>query len=361
LFPPALPRELGLALLAGMFVILATAIDLHERRVATVAGVATGIVGLVSVPLLIAAVLWLVACTWRRDRWDLLGRALPAAVLVFGLWAGPVVSLFARHGGFVSITPKLGVEWPLHTALASWGLLLPLAALGALLVRRDRLSDPLIACGVASVVLLMVALARGELGWTLSNNATLLHQGRAWPVVHLIAAAFAGVGLWRLFVWLRDRSRAFAVATTAVVLFLAGASPVLASQGLTEIIESGDEGWIYAESDVNPTFFVRRAAEVLGPEDVVRVEGSDRLAFLLFQFSGVKLAEYDDPQLESNDLRIRYDELADSWDRRMDGPGFKADFHARRVVSPYTRPAFLPRRVELLAPFEEGEWILKRE
>jgi hypothetical protein len=360
LFPPALPRELGLVLVASVFVILATSIDLHDRRIATVAGIATGIVGLVSVPLLAAAVLWLLACTWRKDRWDLLGRALLPAALVFALWAGPVVSLFVRHGGFVSITPKLGVEWPLHTALASWGLLAPLAVLGVVLAWRRRVSDPLFACAVASVVLLVFAIARGELGWRLANNATLLHQGRAWPVVHLLAAAFAGVALWRLFVWLRDRSRAFAVAGAAAVLFLGGASPVLASQGLAEIIDKGDEGWIYASADLQrPSFFVTRAADVLGPDDVVRVEGSDRLAFLLFQFSGVKLAAFDDPQLESNDLRIRYEELAAAWDRRVSGPGFEADFVAHRPRS--LVPFGGPLRDPPWAPFEGRDWILVRE
>jgi hypothetical protein len=207
--------------------------------------------------------------------------------------------------------------------------------------------------------LLAIAVARGELDWTLANNATLLHQGRFWPVVHLVAAAFAGVALWRLFVWLRSRSFALAVATSVFVLAVGGASPVLASQGLKKIIETGDEGWIYASKDVQPGSFVRRAAEILGPQDVVRVDGADRLAFLLFQYSGVKLADYDHPQLESNDLRIRYAELAAVWERRVAGPGFQADFVVRRPRSlippggPISEPSW--------APFEGRDWIIVRE
>jgi hypothetical protein len=63
---------------------------------------------------------------------------------------------------------------------------------------------------------------------------------------------------------------------------------------------------------------------------VVEVRGSRALALLLWQFSGAKLASYDDPRLEGNDLRIRYRERAEGWDRRMAGDGFDSDW----VVAP---------------------------
>jgi hypothetical protein len=47
----------------------------------------------------------------------------------------------------------------------------------------------------------------------------------------------------------------------------------------------------------------------------------------------VKLAAHDDSRLEHNDLRIRYRELAESWDRRMERGGFEADYRVERVAS----------------------------
>jgi hypothetical protein len=58
----------------------------------------------------------------------------------------------------------------------------------------------------------------------------------------------------------------------------------------------------------------------------VLVNGPDELAFLLFQFSGVRLARYDDPRSDGNDLRIRYEDLADEWDARMAAGGFDPDY-----------------------------------
>jgi hypothetical protein len=164
------------------------------------------------------------------------------------------------------------------------------------------------------------------------------------------------VALWRLFVWLRDRSGILVVVTSLVVLALGGTSPVFASQGLTKIIDREDEGWIYASDDIGPGSLVRRAAEVLGPEDVVGVpvEGADRLGFLLFQFSGAKLAEHDDPQLDSNDLRIRYAELAAAWQQRVSGPGFEPDYVALNPLGPIVPGG----RTVASGLFEDAVWSL---
>lgn len=330
LFPTAAPREFGLIVLGAAAMFIVWAVGSRDRRLTVAAGVVVGIVGLVSVPLFVSALGWLVAAFFANRRGGLsIVTAVGVALVVFGFWAGPVVSNYLRYGGFVDITPRLGEEWPLFTALGSWGLLLPFGAAGVAVVwvrRRELGPRALLSFGAATAFLLALAIARAHFDWTLAGNATLLHQGRVWPPAHLLGAAFAGIAAMTAFAWLSRRSRAVAASATAVALVVGSASPVLAAQGLGAILEAGADGFVYASPDLGPDSFVSRASEELGPDDVVQVEGSNELAFLLFQFSGCRLARYDHPQFEGNDLRIRYTELAESWDERMAGDGFRADY-----------------------------------
>ncbi|HET7483275.1 MAG TPA: hypothetical protein VFK89_10480 [Actinomycetota bacterium] len=354
LLPPALPRELGLVALGAAAVWVVWATRSEDRRVRAGAGVVVGLVGLVSVPLFVSALLWtVVAWVAARAPARRLVDLVVAALVTFGFWAGPVVVSFVRYGGFVNITPQLGKEWPVVTALSSWGLLLPLAVLGAVVAWRLRTTArPVLAMIGATAILLGLAIARGEFGWNLAGNATLLHQGRVWPPAHLLAAALAGVALAALFARLRKRSSIAAVATAVVVFGMGAASPALAARGLTKILEHNKDGFIYATEDVLPGSFVDRASALLGPDDVVSVPGSDRLAFLLFEFSGCRLAAYDDPSLPNNDLRIRYRELAARWDERERSGGFRPDYI---VLPAATRPG---QRYEARGVYEGELWVL---
>jgi hypothetical protein len=48
----------------------------------------------------------------------------------------------------------------------------------------------------------------------------------------------------------------------------------------------------------------------------------------------VKLANYDDPRLIGNELRIRYSDLAAQWDRQDLDEGFEPDYVVRPVAGP---------------------------
>ena len=354
LMPPALPREFGLVALAATGVLVARAVATRDRRIAVAAGVAAGVVGLVSVPLFVAALLWLTGGVLvARDPRVALCLFGPA-VAVFLLWAGPVVSSYVRFGGFVNITPELGQEWPLHVALSSWGLLLPLAIVGVVVAARaaDPSARAVLAFSVGTVALLALAIARGAFEWGLGGNATLLHQGRVWPPAHLLGAAFAGVALQWLYRWGRRRVGRRAVAGVGAILALGAASPVLAADGMAEVLDEDRAGFVYAADDVGPGSFVRRAADVLGPEDVVQVEGSRDLAFFLFQFSGVRLAHYDDPRLGSNDLRIRYADLARRWNETIAAGGFRADY----LVLPAAGEGNQPSLVR--GAYKGDDWVM---
>ncbi|MGH2818928.1 MAG: hypothetical protein ACRDJS_10825 [Actinomycetota bacterium] len=338
LLPPAAPREVGLIVLAAAATLLVLSLRAEQRSLRVLAGVVTGMVGLISVPLFVTALVWMVAGSLTADRgrrFRNLGEiALPAAI-VFALWAGPVAANFIQLGGFVDITPKLGMEWPLPTALWSWGLLLPLAVAGFLGAMRTRHSQArtMLALAAGSAFTLALAIARGTFEWDLGGNTTLLHQGRVWPPAHLLAAAFAGLGLISVYEWVARGAPGLARAGLVGVLGIGATSPLLGSARLAEIIEAREEGFHYARPEIEGGSFVQRAANILTPDDVVLVEGSNDLGFLLFQFSGVKLAAHDDSRLQHNDLRIRYRELAESWDRRMERGGFEADYRVEPVAS----------------------------
>lgn len=355
MFPPALPRELGLVMLAVAAWLVLVSSASRRQNVWLAGGAAIGLVGILSVPLFVTALMWMVVAassvaSGHRLRWLTFTGLCAAAV--FALWAGPVASQAIRLGGFVNITPRLGKEWPLPVALASWGLLLPLAIGGLVWARTARGGRLLGLFALSSALLVVLAVARGRADWDLGGNATLLHQGRMWPPAHLLGAVFAGIALLWLFERARRHSQLLAVGVTAFVFAIGAASPVMASQRLSELMDRGSAGFHYGGSDLAPGSFARRAAAYLGPDEVVDVRGSDALAFLLFQLSGTRIANYDDPRLNGNELRIRYADLAERYDETVARDGFRATF----MVLPAPQGAY--ERALVRGRYQDQEWIL---
>ena len=354
LLPPALPREVGLVLAGIAAVFLSIAVSEGTSRARVLAGALTGTVGVVSVPMLFTALLWAAgASLFSKDRRVVVLRDffLPA-IGVFALWAGPVAIGYLQHGGFVDITPRLGMEWPLPTALGAYGLLLPAAVLGAAVAARRAGGRLLLVLAGSSAFLLLLAVARDVFDWSVWNNATLLHQGRMWPPVHLLAAALGGLALARGLSLLRARSRPLALAVLAAGGAVAVASPVLASARMHELLDEGGSGYVYAGDNYAPGSFVREAAGVLGPGDVV-AGGTDAVRWALFQMSGARLAHYDDVRLDGNDVRIRYAELAERWDATAAGEGFVA---THVIVPPFARAH--AGRVVASGKFDGETWFL---
>jgi hypothetical protein len=306
LFPPALPRELGLVLLATVGWALA-------RKRTVLAGVLAGVTGLVSAPMFVAAIVWIIfaGAATRTFRSSL--SSIGIGIAVFLLWAGPVLRDFVRFSGFVDITPRLGREWPIHESLLSWGLLLPLAVAGVVFVlrKKEELSGVLVALMCGSFAVLVLSLLRAAFGWSLAGNATLLHQGRVWPHAHLIAATFGGIAMVTISRWLSARR---ATALVAVGVLFAGASPALGSVAVARMLREGGSGFVYGSPDLTDGSFVRRAAEHLSTGDVLDSGQAPLLGFTIWQFSGCRLVGYDDRALAGNDLRIRFKDLAERWE-----------------------------------------------
>ena len=326
LLPPGLPRELGLVLLACAAVLLAAALRERGLRVALLAGIGIGIVGLVSVPMFVSAIAWsAMAFLLHRIADRRLGVIIGSALVTFALWAAPVAADYVRYDGFVNVSPRIGVEWPLPTALGSWGLLLPLAVAGLVLTFTQ---PPVIARDVgafclAAVALIGFAIARGHFDWGVFGNETLLHQGRYWPPAHLLGAALAGVALTVLFGWRRRIGPVLA----AGVVALGAISPVYASIDLTRTIRERRGGFLYGSSDLAQGSFVRQAAARLDPDDVIRAEDDDLLlAIYLFQFSGARIAANAQTDPAGNPWRVRFKELAERWSAFEEEHDFEVDY-----------------------------------
>ena len=332
LFAPAFPRELGLVLLAGAGLLVGLGAARSITQPAILGGLILGSVGLVSVPMLFSGIVWtllalLVVEPGGRLRFGVL--TLAPAALVFSMWATPVLVDYVRFNGFVDVTPQLGVEWPLPTALGAWGLLLPLAVVGAVVVFRARAVRErrvILWFLLGTTVMLVLARARAALDWDLSGNATVLHQGRVWPVAHLLGSALAGVAIVWIFDRIDRRRPALSIAFLTLVLLVGSLSMIVAATGFGRVLERHEDGFEFNKDDRGSGSFVRRAASHLGPDDVVDVRGSNELAFMLFSFSGMRIAAYDDPRLDGNDLRIRFSDRAASWDERVAAGGFRPDY-----------------------------------
>jgi hypothetical protein len=332
LFPPALPRELGLVALAAAGLLIVLAVRTEDRRFALLSGVAVGIIGLISVPLWFTAIIWTAIggiLTGAGGRRRMLVPMVGTGVVVFGVWAVPVVLNYLRYGGFIP-TSELGVEWPALTALAAWGLLLPLALAGIVLAWRSGTTSArvILAFGGATVLMLVIARARSEFDWSLASNATILHQGRMWPVAHLLGSAFAGAALAAGFKWMRRRSEFLAPLVVGALMIVGSLSLWLSSQGLTEIIRKHEDSWLYTRAEFAPDAFISKAAERLGPDDVVQapLDENNVLGFWLFQFSGARVNGHSDARYPANELRIRYQDLAMSYGETMASGGFEVDY-----------------------------------
>ena len=331
LLPPALPRELGLVLLGAVGVLLAAFVRRPSRVTAFASGAAMGLVGLVSVPMFVSAAVWggaLMLISARTVPAKQMALTTATALVVLGMWALPVAIDYMRFDGFTDVSPRLGVEWALSDGIAAWGLLFPLA-LGGLAIAIGQppiVRRPLLVFGGCAALLLGLSWLRARTGWDVFANATLLHQGRYWPALHLVAAALAGIGLTVGYGWLRARSRSLAAATAALILGVGAISPVYASVDLTRTIREGKDGFLYGKPDYQEGSFLRTAAENMDPDDVMLVVDDDLFAFYLWQFSGARIADDNAGSPDPNPWRIRYRVLAREWYATEREEGFDFDW-----------------------------------
>ena len=116
---------------------------------------------------------------------------------------------------------------------------------------------------------------------------------------------------------------------------------------------------LYNRDEFASGSFVMEAAGELGPGDIVQApSGNDNvLGLWLFQFSGARISGHEDSRYPGNELRIRYEELAERYGDAVEAGGFEADY----VPLPRSRAenAGVPMsEVVAEGPFRGEAWVL---
>ena len=228
--PPALPRELGLALVPLAVWAAARAARKASGRWWATAGAASGLAFLASPVAGVVAGCALVALALvARSR--LAPVALVAAAIVAGVWLVPLAWHARDLGGFVNTTLGTPVEPTLVQVLATVAVLAVLGVLGAALVatRRVAVGDrrPLAAVAVALVVPVLLASIAPAVGSLPALTRTLHYL----PAAGLALAILGGVAA----AWLVERSGRLRIVCAAAIALAATASAATASAGMIEI------------------------------------------------------------------------------------------------------------------------------
>jgi hypothetical protein len=289
---PAMPRELGLALVP-----LAAWAGVRAARRASAcwwaaAGAAAGLAFLASpvAGIVAAVVLLAVAAAARRlDAWP-----APAAFAVVALvWLGPLGWHAADLGGFVSTTRGTPIEPTAAQALWAFGCLLALAAAGTGLIVRHR-QRGMVAAVVAALIL-PGALAAAVPG--LGAVPALTRALHYLPAAALGLALPAGVAA----AWLVERAGRWRLAAAAVIAFAACASAAAASAGTVEMLRrSGDEPILRCTTPLGGsgagTIAVLGAAGTFAP--------GDPLALTVFARTGAPLLYVQRPRIRFPDVYL---------------------------------------------------------
>jgi len=306
---PSYPRDVALALLAGVLFALARAVRSGRGRDYVVAGALLGLVGLTQldsflVGLLGGAARAAPAPSGRRLR---TGAAivLPALAL-FALWAVPLAISYVRLGGFVNTTATDPVVLPAWAIVAGWGIVTPLAVVGAIRATR-ALGHPVIrvigaSLVAAALVLLasaLVSIAGGE------GFETLGRQHRYWPLFCLPLALLAGLGVHWLGTCLRERYRAAGWAVALCALGLALPSPLIASLALPTELYASPSLTRALQGDAD------EALNVLSEYGAGACSVAAPGARSTFTFTGFRFLLYRTDKRVENSARIRWAEIYD--------------------------------------------------
>jgi hypothetical protein len=228
---PPLPRDVSYALLPA-FLLLVT-LGLVERRTwwLWLAGIVLGIEGLIGaesfvVGLILAALVSLVPRTLprRRAAVALLGPGLG----LWALWSVPLLINYVHYHGFRDLL-SAPVSLPPLDILGGWGIVTPLAVVGALVWLRRWKREPPIRVVVLVLVAATIPMIASLLVPPAKGFSTLQRDQRYWPLFFLGIALLGALGLTLIIDRARSRGRAVAAGTAILAIALTLPSPMLAS------------------------------------------------------------------------------------------------------------------------------------
>ena len=329
--PPALPRELGLALVPLAAWAAVRAAHRSAPRWWSLAGAASGLAFLASpVAGIVAVVVGLVVAAAHRSRaaWV----AVPPLVVVVGVWLGPLAWRSADLGGLVSTTRGRPIEPTALQAVVAVAVLLVLAVIGAVLVARSRAADRRALAAVTAALIAPALAAAAVPGVSAVPALTrVLHY---LPAAALGLALPAGVAAAWLVGRVRGRGRIVAAAAIAAV---ACASAATASAGMVEVLHRSGE---------HP---VLRCDVALGSSDAGTVAAvgaprgpapSDPLALTVFARTGAPLLYISRPRIRFPDVYLHIPAQAPRFDAlRAIAAGGAAPPEVTRVLAPAGDPA----------------------
>ena len=145
-----------------------------------------------------------------------LASVLVPAIIVYAIWAGPLMINYFRHGGFFDMS-RSSLDFPLWSAIASWGIILPFGVYGLVRVLPQTrmkkemtvLEAFLLSALIGLIGSVVIEAALGE------GFGPLSRRHRYWPILCLAVALFAAVGA-------TDSFRETATATTTNTSVLVG-------------------------------------------------------------------------------------------------------------------------------------------
>jgi hypothetical protein len=292
--PPLLPRELGLALVPATLWLGLRALHERSRLTMALAGAATGwafLTGPLGGAVAVASLLALAVA--RRDR--LIAYAAPPAALVSLTWIGPLLYHYLDLGGFISITRKPAYNPALGDILVSLGIVVPLAAAGAVMLaqRREGIDRRALSALVATPLAMCLAAAVLGRGSAPLGAPALVRLLRYLPYVDLMLMLPAAVAATRI----ARRWATLRVPITLAIALAAIATPTLAAVRTT-----------HASNDASLVPRFRCSAPLpVGAEDTVAVAGlppvlRDAVSAQLFLDTGAATLYRAHP-------RIRYREI----------------------------------------------------
>lgn len=305
---PPFPRDFAFGLLISFVTLLALRTRNRAPWIEIAAGCCLGFVGLTGgETFFVAGALALCVGVFDSDRrLASLVRMLGPALAIYAVWFVPLVINYRELGGFVSITHIIPVTLPATAILVSWGLVTPLAIVGAVRIglafasdRAARLCVMFVA--TAGALLLLSAVIPEFFGDAFD---TLGRKHRYWPILYLAVAVVAAIGFGELLTKLRARSRALGASALVVLTGIAWASPVVASIALpTHIGTYPSIGEAMREEPGALLYELRRlgpGCEVAAPQGVSRE---------VFSYTGFRLVAWTGAWYGENRARIRWADI----------------------------------------------------
>jgi hypothetical protein len=307
---PPFPRDLTFALLPVFLLLLIRGVRLGSKLHLVAAGAVLGGMGLAQggeaflVAALTAVIVILI--TPRDGVLLRLVSVLVPAIILYALWAAPLVINYFRHGGFFDMS-RSSLDYPLWSAVASWGIILPFGLYGVVKSQPwTRTNNAVTAIGGFLLSGLIGLVGSGVIEIVLGEGfGPLSKRHRYWPILCLAIALFAAVGAADLFERWRKRRPRGAFFFAAVMVLVAIASPLLASlaypdevkpkEVVTESLKGGSDT-LLSELDT------RRG--------VVCTVAATNTADEIFAFTGHRVvAIVLGAKLEDNQARVRWRDI----------------------------------------------------